>query len=62
VDFSVKNPSPQGEKQAYFPSGNPKNAVFRRASKARPYDAFQNARSFRNGRFFSDIVDVVDLV
>ena len=27
-----QNPSPQGEKYGYFPSENPKNAVFRRAS------------------------------
>ena len=26
-----QNPSPQGEKYSYFPSENPKNAVFRRA-------------------------------
>ena len=32
-----QNPSPQGEKQGYFPAGNPKNFVFRRATEGRPY-------------------------
>ena len=32
-----QNLSPQGEKFGYFPSGNPKNYVFRRAINDRPY-------------------------
>ena len=38
--LSKQNPSPQGEKYDYFPSENPKNSVFRRASEARPYTSF----------------------
>ena len=32
-----ENPSPEGEKTCYFPAGNPKNCVFRRAISDRPY-------------------------
>ena len=32
-------------KYGYFPSENPKNYVFRRASEARPYNSFREAGS-----------------
>jgi hypothetical protein len=46
-----QNPSPQGEKQGYFPSENPKNAVFRRAINDRPYRAFPVGGFYRVPRF-----------
>jgi hypothetical protein len=30
-------------KKGYFPSGNPKNFVFRRATKGRPYGVYEKA-------------------
>ena len=44
--LQAQNPSPQGEKSGYFPSENPKNYVFRRASKARPYMVYRNKAFF----------------
>ena len=35
--LSKQNLSPQGEKDGYFPSENPKIKDFRRTSNARPY-------------------------
>ena len=44
ADFAQQNPSPQGA-HSYFPSENPKNAVFRRATEGRPYGALRNIGS-----------------
>ena len=46
--FLKKNPSPQGKIRRYFPSKNPKNCVFRLASKARPYDPYRDSDSLPN--------------
>ena len=35
----------KAKKQGYFPSGNPKNYVFRRATKGRPYGVYEKPGS-----------------
>jgi hypothetical protein len=43
VDFAKAKSIAARRKYGYFPSENPKNYVFRRASEARPYNSFREA-------------------
>jgi hypothetical protein len=45
VDFAKAKSIAARRKYGYFPSRNPKNYVFRRASEARPYNSFREAGS-----------------
>ncbi|MBQ7098917.1 MAG: hypothetical protein IJO05_04270, partial [Oscillospiraceae bacterium] len=46
ADFALQNPFAARRKYGYFPSGNPKNEVFRRAITDRPYNLHCKSKFF----------------